>query len=85
MTSKTLIENATEAAKKTVKATKNAAGVANDRINETADRARAAGHEVMAEASDNPITKASETVKAGVDKVKSTVHGAMADAKSKRK
>jgi hypothetical protein len=85
MTSKTLIENATEAAKTTVKATKNAASVATDRISETADRARAAGHEVMAEASDNPITKASETVKAGVDKVKATVHGAMADAKSKRK
>ena len=52
MSSKTLIENATEAVKNTVKATKDAAGAATDRINETADRARAAGHEVKAEASD---------------------------------
>ena len=85
MSSKTLIENATEAAKNTVKATKDAVGAATDRINETADRARAAGHEVKAEASDNPITKVSETLKAGVDKVKATVHGAMADSKSKSK
>ena len=85
MSSKTLIDNVTKAAKDTVKATKNAAGAATDHVNETADRARAAGHEVRAEASDNPITKASETVKAGVDKVKATVHGAMADSKSKRK
>jgi hypothetical protein len=69
MTSKGLIDNTTKAAKDAVRATKNAAGAATDRINETADRARAAGHEVMAEASDNPITKVSETIKAGVDKV----------------
>ena len=85
MSSKNLIENVTEAAKDVVKSTKNAAGVATDRVNETADRARAAGHEVTAEATDNPITKATETVKAGVDKVKAAVHGAMADSKSKSK
>jgi hypothetical protein len=84
MTAKKLIEDATDTAKGAVRATKNAAGAATDRINETADRTRAAGHEVKAEASDNPITKVTETIKAGVDKVKANVNGAMADSKTKR-
>ena len=56
------------------------ADAAGAKLNEAADRARAAGHEVAARVSDSPLDTASEKVKAGVDRAKAGVHNAEAHA-----
>ena len=49
------------------------------KVNEGADRARAAGHDAKAETSDNPIEQVSEKVKGAVDRGKAEYHDAAAD------
>lgn len=44
------------------------------KVNEVADRARAAGHDAKAETTDNPVEKAVEKGKAKVDKAKAEHH-----------
>lgn len=61
-------------------ALENLVDAAGAKLNEAADRARAAGHEVAARLSDSPLETAAEKVKAGVDRVKAEGHNAQAHA-----
>ncbi|MER3552848.1 MAG: hypothetical protein C4331_00415 [Meiothermus sp.] len=53
---------------------KDAARAVRSKVNELADKARAAGHDIKADTSDNPVEKVSEKVKAAVDKGKAKAH-----------
>ena len=53
---------------------KEAVKAVRSKVNEVADRARAEGHEVKADTSDNPVEKAVEKGKAVVDRAKAEVH-----------
>lgn len=81
MTSKTLVDNAKKVAKDAVKTAKTSGDQVSEKVKATTERAKAAVHEVKAEASDNPIIKVSENIKAGIGKVTAAVH----DAKAKTK
>lgn len=58
---------------------KSAGQAINSKVNEGADRARAAGHDAAAETRDNPIDRAEDKLKAGVDRAKAEVHEGQAD------
>lgn len=49
------------------------------KVNEAADRARAAGHDAKADTTDNPVERVVEKVKAGVDRAKADMHETSAD------
>ncbi|MFZ5992030.1 MAG: hypothetical protein ACOYW9_09715 [Deinococcota bacterium] len=53
---------------------KEAVKAVRSKVNEVADRARAKGHEVKADTSDNPVEKVVEKGKAAVDRAKAEVH-----------
>ncbi|MER3482903.1 MAG: hypothetical protein C4332_06870 [Meiothermus sp.] len=53
---------------------KDAARAVRSKVNELADKARAAGHDIKADTSDNPVEKVSEKAKAAVDKGKAKAH-----------
>lgn len=61
-------------------ALENMMDAAKAKLDEAGDRARAAGHEVAARLSDNPLDTAAEKVKAGVDRAKAELHNAEAHA-----
>lgn len=63
---------------------KDAARAVRSKVNEAADRARAAGHDAKADTSDNPVEKVSEKAKAAVDKGKAKVHQTDSDMAAKR-
>ncbi len=58
----------------------NLADAARNKLNEGADRARAAGHEVASNASDNPVDQVTEKAKATGNRLKAEVHNAEAHA-----
>jgi hypothetical protein len=58
---------------------KSAAHAVKSKVNEGADRARAAGHDAAAETRDNPIDRVSDKAQAGVDRAKAGVNEAKAD------
>jgi hypothetical protein len=58
---------------------KDAGRAIRSKVNEVADRARAAGHDAKADTSDNPLERASERVKGGVDRAKAEYHEESAD------
>jgi hypothetical protein len=63
---------------------KEAGKAVRSKVNEVADRARAEGHEVKAETSDNPVEKAVEKGKAVVDRAKAEVHKESSKAAAKK-
>lgn len=52
---------------------------AKAKVNEGADRLRAAGHEAASHVGDNPIENAADKAKAAEDRAKAEVHNAEAD------
>lgn len=58
----------------------NVVDAAKAKVNEAADRARAAGHEVASKLSNNSLDAAAEKVKAVADRAKAEVHNAEAHA-----
>jgi hypothetical protein len=63
---------------------KDVARAVRSKVNEVADKARAAGHDLKADTSDNPVEKLSEKAKATVDRGKAAVHEADSKAAAKR-
>ena len=54
------------------------------KVNEVADRARAAGHEAKAETTDNPVEKVVQKGKAAVDKAKAEHHEKSSDKAARK-
>jgi len=63
---------------------KEAAKAVRSKLNEVADRARAEGHEIKADTSDNPMEKVVEKGKAAVDRAKAKVHQESSKAAAKK-
>lgn len=58
---------------------KEAAKAVRSKVNEGADRVRAAGHDVKADTTDNPVERVVEKAKAGVDRAKAGRHESSSD------
>ncbi|MFC6591072.1 hypothetical protein ACFP81_02845 [Deinococcus lacus] len=61
-------------------ALENLADAAKAKLQEGADRARAAGHDVAGEVGDSPLENLKDKLEGGVDKVKAGLHGAQAES-----
>ncbi|GGQ97017.1 hypothetical protein [Deinococcus ruber] len=58
----------------------NVVDAAKNKVNELADRARAAGHEVASQVGNNPLDNAADKAMAAEDHLKADVHHAEANA-----
>ena len=62
------------------KAVGNMVDAAKNKVNEVADRVRAAGHDAASQVGNNPLENAGDKAMAAEDKLKANVHHAEADA-----